>query len=92
LTAGTAPTLTCTVTNDGQVAETNVVVRATIEGTSVVGQGIIPQTQPNQQYNVQIRLGAAPPNGTYSLNVTVEHVPGEKTFTHNTKVFPVTFG
>lgn len=92
LTAGTAPTLTCTVTNDGQLAETNVVVRATIQGTSAVGQGIIPQTQPNQQYNVQVSLSAAPPNGTYSLNVTVEHVPGEKTFTHNTKIFPVTFG
>jgi hypothetical protein len=92
LPAGTAPTLTCTVTNDGQVTETNVAVRATIGGTSIVGQGIIPQTQPNQQYNVQISLSAAPPTGTYSLTVTVQHVPGEKTFIHNTKVFPVTFG
>jgi hypothetical protein len=92
LPAGTTPTLTCTVTNDGAIAETNVVVRATIGGTSVVGQGIISQTQPNQQSNVQIQLSGAPPNGTYSMTVTVEHVPGEKTFLHNTKVFPVTFG
>jgi hypothetical protein len=92
LPAGTAPTLTCTVTNDGQNTETNVVVKASIGGTSITGQGTIPQTQPGQQYNVQISLSAAPPNGTYQLTVEVQHVPGEKTFTHNTKIFPVTFG
>jgi hypothetical protein len=92
LPAGTAPTLTCAVTNDGQDTETNVVVQASIAGTSVTGQGTIPQTQPGQQYNVQIQLSAAPPNGTYQMKVTVEPVPGEKTFTHNTKIFPVTFG
>ena len=92
LPAGSAPQLACTVTNDGQVTETSVVVKASIQGTSVTGQGTIPQTQPGQQYNVSIPLGSAPPAGTYSLNVTVERVPGEVTVTHNTKVFPVTFG
>lgn len=92
LPAGAAPTLTCTVTNDGQVTETNVVVKASIGGTSIAGQGTIPQTKPGQQYNVQISLASAPPNGTYNMTVTVEHVPGEKTFTHNTQIFPVTFG
>jgi hypothetical protein len=92
LPAGSAPTLTCTVTNDGQNTETNVGVKATVGGTSVSGQGVIPQTQPNQQYTVQIPLSSAPPAGTYNLTVTVQHVPGETTFTHNTKVFPVTFG
>jgi len=92
LPAGTAPTLTCTVTNDGQNTETDVHVKAVIEGTSITGIGTIPQTQPGQQYTVTVPLSAAPPNGTYSLSVTVEHVPGETTFTHNTKVFPVSFG
>lgn len=92
LPAGSAPTLSCTVTNDGQNTETNVVVTASIGGTSITGQGTIPQTQPGQQYTVQIPLSAAPPNGTYSLTVTVQRVPGETTVTHNTKVFPVTFG
>ncbi len=91
LPAGSAPTLTCTVTNDGQNTETNVVVKATISGTSTSGQGIIPQTQSGQQYTVQIPLSSAPPAGTYNLTVTVERVPGETTVTHNTKVFPVTF-
>jgi CARDB len=92
LPSGSAPSLTCTVTNDGQDTETNVVVKATIGGTSISGQGLIQQTQSGQTYTVQIGLSAAPPAGTYSLKVTVEPVPGEKTFTHNTKVFPVTFG
>lgn len=92
LPTGTAPTLTCTVTNDGQNTETNVKVKATLGTTSIAGLGVIPQTQPGQQYTVTITLSAAPPAGTYSLTVGVEHVPGETTFTHNSKVFPVTFG
>lgn len=89
---GSSPTLTCTVTNDGQNTETNVVVKASISGTSITGQGAIPQTQPGQQYTVQIPLSSAPPAGTYEMTVTVQHVPGETTFTHNSKTFPVTFG
>lgn len=90
--SGSAPSLTCTVTNDGQNTETNVVVKATVSGTSVTGQGVIPQTQAGQQYTVQIPLSSAPPAGTYEMTVTVQHVPGETTFTHNSKTFPVTFG
>jgi hypothetical protein len=89
---GSAPTLTCQVTNDGANTETNVVVKASISGTSVTGQGVIPQTQPTQQYTVQIPLSSAPPAGTYDMTVAVQHVPGETTFTHNSKTFPVTFG
>jgi hypothetical protein len=85
-------TLTCTVTNDGANTETNVVVKATVGGTSVTGQGTIPQTQPGQQYTVQIPLSSSPPAGTYPLTVAVQHVPGETTFTHNSKTFTVTFG
>jgi hypothetical protein len=92
LSAGSAPSLSCTVTNDGAVTETNVVVKASISGTSITGQTIIPKTQSGQQYNVTITLSGAPPAGTYSLTVTVERVPGETTVVHNTKVFPVTFG
>jgi hypothetical protein len=92
LPASSAPRLTCTVTNDGANTETNVVVKASISGTSITGQGTIPQTQPGQQYTVQIPLSSAPPAGTYNLVVTIQHVPGETTFTHNSKTFPVTFG
>ena len=92
LPSGTTPTLTCTVTNDGANTETNVTVKASISGTSITGQGVIPQTQPGQQYTVQIPLSAAPPAGTYQMTVAVQHVPGETTFTHNDKTFAVTFG
>jgi hypothetical protein len=92
LPAGSPPTLSCTVTNDGQNTETNVHVKATVGGTSITGLGTISQTQPGQQYTVQVPLSSAPPAGTYSLTVMVERVPGETTLTHNTKVFPVTFG
>jgi hypothetical protein len=90
--SGTSPTLSCTVTNDGQNTETNVTVKASVGGTSVTGQGVIPQTQPGQQYTVQIPLSSTPPAGTYNLTVAVQHVPGETSFTHNSKTFPVTFG
>jgi hypothetical protein len=89
---GSAPTLSCQVTNDGGNTETNVVVSASISGTSITGKGVIPQTQPGQQYTVQIPLSSAPPAGTYDMVVNVHHVPGETTFTHNSKTFPVTFG
>jgi uncharacterized membrane protein len=89
---GSAPTLTCQVTNDGQSNETNVIVSASISGTSVTGSGTIPQTTPGQPSTVQIPLNAAPPAGTYEMTVNVHHVPGETTFTHNSKTFPVTFG
>jgi hypothetical protein len=85
------PTFTCTVTNDGQNKETNVTVKASLQGTSVSGQGTIPQTTPNNTSSVQISLTSSPPAGTYTLSVTVERVPGETTVTHNTKTFPVSF-
>ena len=92
LPTGSAPTLTCQVTNDGANTETNVTVSASISGTSITGQGVIPQTQAGQQYTVQVPLSSAPPAGTYDMTVLVHHVPGETSFTHNSKTFPVTFG
>jgi hypothetical protein len=85
------PNFTCTVTNDGQNKETNVTVKASVQGTSVSGQGVIPQTTPGNTSSVQISLAKSPAAGTYTLAVTVERVPGETTVTHNTKTFPVSF-
>ena len=92
ISRSSTPTLTCQITNDGQNTETNVTVKATISGTSITGQGVIPQTQAGQQYTVQIPLSSVPPAGTYDMTVAIGHVPGETTFTHNSKTFPVTFG
>jgi hypothetical protein len=85
------PVFTCTVTNDGQNKETNVTVKVSVSGTSVSGQGVIPQTTPGNTSSVQVTLSSSPPAGTYTLSATVGHVPGETTFTHNTKTFPVSF-
>ncbi|MBV9804022.1 MAG: hypothetical protein JO130_12550, partial [Solirubrobacterales bacterium] len=85
------PTFTVNFTNDGQKTETNVVVKVTVQGTSVTGQATTPQTSPGQSYTAQVTLNSSPPKGTYTVNATVEHVPGETTFTHNTQTFQITF-
>ncbi|HTX32984.1 MAG TPA: CARDB domain-containing protein [Solirubrobacteraceae bacterium] len=92
LPTGSAPTLTCQVTNGGTNTETNVIVSASVSGTSITGQGTIPQTQAGQQYNVQITLSKAPPAGTYDLVVDVHAVPGETNLSNNKQTYPVTFG
>lgn len=89
--ASPPPTFTCIFTNDGQNTEMNVVVKVTVQGTSISGSTTIPQTVPGHQYTAQVTLSSSPPKGTYTVNATVEHVPGEKTFTHNTQTFQVTF-
>jgi hypothetical protein len=85
------PTFTCTVTNDGQNKETNVTVKVSVQGTSISGQSVIPQTTPGNQYNVQVSLPSSPAAGSYTVSATVERVPGETTVTHNTQTFPVSF-
>ena len=89
--ASPPPTFSCTFTNDGQNTETNVVVKVTVTGTGVSGQAVTPQTMPGHQYTAQVTLGSSPPKGTYMVTAAVQHVPGEKTFTHNSMTFQVTF-
>lgn len=92
LPAGTAPKLTCIVTNSGTETESGVVVKASVGGTSITGHATISKTTPGQQYTVEIPLSSAPPNGTYQLTVTVVGVPGENDLNNNTQAYPVTFG
>ena len=89
--ASPPPTFTCTFTNDGQNTETNVVVKVTVQGTSVNGQTTVPQTVPGHQYTAQVTLGSSPPKGTYTVTATVQRVPGEAVVTHNTQTFQITF-
>ncbi len=85
------PAFSCTVTNDGQNKETNVTVKVAVEGTSISGQAIIPQTTPGNSATAQVTLSSSPPAGSYTVSATVERVPGETTVTHNTQTFPVSF-
>jgi hypothetical protein len=89
--ASPVPSFDCTITNDGQNKETNVTVKVTVQGTSASGQAIIPQTTPGNSATAHITLSSSPPAGSYTLVASISHVPGEKTFTHNTKSFPVSF-
>jgi archaellum component FlaF (FlaF/FlaG flagellin family) len=91
LAASPAPQFTCTFTNDGTVTETNVIVKVTVEGTGVSGQTTVAQTVPGQQSTATIQLNGVPPTGPQTVTATVEHVPGETTFTHNSKTFQITF-
>jgi hypothetical protein len=91
LAASPPPTFTCTFTNDGQNKETNTVVKVSVKGTSVSGQAIEPSTSPGGSYTVQVPLSSSPPAGTYTVTASIQPVPGEKTFTHNTQTFTVTF-
>jgi hypothetical protein len=89
--ASPPPTFTCVFTNDGGNTETNVVVKVTVQGTSITGQTTVPKTVPGGTYTADVKLSSSPPRGTDQVSATVEPVPGEKTFVHNTQTFSVTF-
>ncbi len=91
IAASPPPTFTCTFTNDGQNKETNTVVKVQVKGTSVSGQAVQASTSPGGTYTVPVPLSSSPPAGTYTVTATVEPVPGEKTFTHNSQTFTITF-
>ncbi len=86
-----APTFTLHITNGGQFNETNVVLKVTVSGTSVSGQTILPQTSAGQSTTGQVTLNTTPPKGTFTVQATVEPVPGEKNTANNSLSFPVTF-
>ncbi len=92
--ASPPPVFTLHFTNDGQNAETNVVLKVTVQtvtGTSISGQTTVPQTTPGQTAAAQVMLSSSPAAGTYTIKATVETVPGEKNAINNTLSFPVTF-
>jgi hypothetical protein len=85
------PTFICTFDNDGQDPETSVVVKVTVQGTSVSGQAVVPRTTPGHSYAAHVTLSSSPPAGSYTVNATIERVPGETVTTHNSLSFPVAF-
>ncbi|MBV9001368.1 MAG: hypothetical protein JO304_20085, partial [Solirubrobacterales bacterium] len=89
--ASPPPTFTAVFTNDGQRTENNVKVTVKVQGAGLSATTVVPQTLPGHQYTAQIQLGSSPPKGSYTVTATVEHVPGETTFTHNSQSFQITF-
>jgi hypothetical protein len=89
--ASPPPTFSVKFTNTGGNPEKNVVVKVSVQGTSVSGQTTVPTTTAGQQVTAEVPLSTSPPKGTYTVNVTVQGVPGEKNLGNNSQSFPVTF-
>jgi CARDB protein len=87
-----APTFRLNITNGGQNTETNVVCKVSVNGTSSSGQTVIPQTTAGQTTNCDVTLKSPPAAGTYTVQATVEKVPGEKNTSNNSQSYTVTFG
>jgi hypothetical protein len=87
-----APTFRLNIPNGGQNNETNVVCKVSVNGTSSSGQTVIPQTTAGQTTNCDVTLKSPPAAGTYTVQATVEKVPGEKNTSNNSQSYTVTFG
>jgi len=91
ITANPAPTFTLNFTNSGAVNERDVGCEVTVNGTSVRGKAVVPQTTAGQTATCQVKLNAAPPTGTYSVVARIDKVPGEKILSNNSQTYTVTF-
>jgi CARDB protein len=87
-----APTFRLNITNGGQNTESNVVCKVTVNGTSSSGQTVIPQTRAGQTTSCDVALKSPPAAGTYTVQATVQKVPGEKNVSNNSQSYTVTFG
>jgi uncharacterized protein YjdB len=63
----------------------------TVTGASASGQKIVPETTAGQHASCQVTLTSSPAPGTYTVEATIEKVPGEKNLSNNSLSFPVTF-
>ena len=91
LPASPPATFTLSFTNTGQNTETNVACKVSVSGSSVTGQKVVAQTTAGESTTCQVTLGSAPSPGTYTVDATIEPVPGEKNTANNTLSFPITF-
>jgi hypothetical protein len=89
--ASPPPTFTLNLTNGGSNTETNVKCKVSVNGTSISGTKVIPQTTAGSSATCAVTLNQAPTPGTYTVTATVEPVPGEKSTSNNTLSFPVGF-
>jgi hypothetical protein len=86
-----APTFKLDVTNGGSKSEANVVCKVTVNGTSVSGTATIPETTAGQATSCSVPLKSSPAAGTYTVEATVEKVPGESNTSNNSQGYTVTF-
>lgn len=84
------PTFNVNITNGGQVAEANVVVRVSVNGTNVKGQATT-STTPGQTVSVPVTLASQPPTGSQTITAEVVPVHCETNTANNSATYPVTF-
>ncbi len=89
--ASTTPTFVLSFTNTGQNAESNVVCKVTVNGTSVTGSATVAQTLPGHSYTCDVTLSSPAPAGTQTVVAAIESVPGEKNTANNSISYTVTF-
>ena len=90
--ANPIPTFTLNFANGSPTNnETNVKCKVSINGSSVSGTAVVPETFAGKNATCQVKLNAAPPQGTQSVVATIEPVPGEKNTQNNTNTYTVTF-
>lgn len=86
-----APTFKLDLTNGGTKSELNVVCKVTVNGTSVRGQTVIPETTAGQTTSCSVPLKSSPAPGTYTVEATIGSVPGEKNTSNNSQGYTITF-
>jgi hypothetical protein len=91
IAASPAPTFTVNFKNGGQSAEANVMVKVSVQGTSVKGEKTVPETTPGQSLSVPVTLSSTPPTGTFQVVAEVVPVHCETNTANNSLTFPVTF-
>jgi len=91
IAASPPPTFTLNFTNGGTNTESNVLLKVTVNGTSISAEHTVAQTTANEMLNTNVTLPSSPPAGNYQLTATVQPVPGEKNVANNSLTFPVTF-
>jgi hypothetical protein len=94
ISGGGSPTLTVTVENSGEVAETNVKVDITVTaaGKQYKASHVINKTEPGKSVNVEIPVTGIPLGVASKVEVNVEGVPGENDLENNKNTYLAIFG
>jgi hypothetical protein len=68
-----------------------VTCKVKVQGTSIGGSFVIPQTTPGETTTCNVTLDKSPSPGQYQVTAEVVPVPGEGNKVNNTLTFPITF-
>jgi hypothetical protein len=94
ISGGGSPTLSVTVENSGEFAETNVKVDITVTagGKQYKASHVINKTEPGKSLNVEIPVTGVPLGVASKIEVNIEGVPGENDLENNKNTYLAIFG